>query len=183
MSISSGGYDVIDEPQAFTRGDGREPADVVLVAAFEVVVALHEDRVVPADRSEHPRVVAADPRPHLAVVEPRADVDGDRIRPACHFEHPEQLLAWLQASALAHREAVAQPRFAAARAKRRLEHQRVVEVGPRRFVRRWSGDRAVTAPLPVEDAAEGAPGVEPRHAAPVDTRRPSTPARPSGSRR
>ena len=63
-------------------GPDREPPDqLVLRILGELVLAPHEQRIVAADRAVEAVAVAPDPRPDLAVVEPRAR-SGPRARPS-----------------------------------------------------------------------------------------------------
>ena len=99
-----------------------------MIAAVEIVIALDEDRVVPADRGEEALIVTPDPWPHFAVIEAGRYLDLESHSAPRHLQDPQELLAWLEPSAPAHREAVDETRLTGAGAERGLENQRVLHV-------------------------------------------------------
>ena len=149
-------------------GSQREAhRQLVFGVLLELLVAPHDQPVVAADRAEQAVAVAPDPRPDLAVIEPRRDPDLHVDRAAGGFQHPDEPRSPLTVAR--DRKEVIQRGVSAASLERRLQHQRVVDVAPaaRPTLPAWR-DRAVAAPFAVQQACERGPGVKSRQAAPVD---------------
>src|SRR5581483_6709614 len=118
------------------------------------------------------RPLPLDPRPRLAVVEAGPDQRPHLNRPAHSLDDPQQLPLRVAAPAPAHGEAVEALRLPARLVEGGNQHQRPVEVRPGGVVgvgRRL--DRAVAAPLAVDEPPEDRASVEAGEAAPVDRRR------------
>ena len=158
------------QPDPVSGADLEAPDELVRRILGELLLAPHEQRVVAPDRAVQPVTVAADPRADLAVVEPRRDPDLELERAAHALDHAEDPALIGAVRAVADDEAVEQRRLARRSGQRGLEHERVLDVGPRVVPRPVGGraDRAVTAALAVEQPAERAARVEARQAAPVD---------------
>ena len=133
-------------------------------------VAPDHDCVIAADRTVQPLSVAPDPRPHLAVVEPRRHPDLELHRSAHHLDRSQQAALMLIGRPIADRHAVGDADLPRGPFKRGAQHQRVVHVAAGVFpaARTDRSDRAVPAPLPVEQPGECTARVEPGKAAPVD---------------
>jgi len=158
------------EAHTIPRTD-RESADqLVLGILGELLLAPHEQRIVASARALEAVPVATDPRPNLAVVEPGREPHLELERPAHPFDHAQDLPGVGAERGVADQKAVEQPRPPRGTDELGLEHERVVEVGAHVLERAVPGriDRAMPAASPVEQAAERAPGVESREAAPID---------------
>ena len=158
------------EADTVAHPDHHSPHQFVLRILLEFLIAPHDQRIVPAGDTVQMVAVAPDPGSHLAVVESwrHSHLELDRAPPA--FQHAQDLSLDARAWLVRDDEAVRQPRLALGSFDRRLQNQRVIEVGavvpPRPALGR--DDRAMAAALVVEQATERAAGVEPGQAAPVD---------------
>src|SRR5438105_11328803 len=114
--------------------------------------------------------MAPDPWPHLAVVESRRNPHLELDAAALTFDHAHDLARSGVARVLPYDHAVQELELALRALERRLQDERVSEVLARDLpvVPACRGDRAMPAPLVVEQPRERAAGVKPRQAAPVD---------------